>query len=526
MGIHLLLGWLLRGIYLAIGLGAAIWIFHWVRTEWRDAQERWPLRIALGMLVLAGVYAAGHARLLAQRESIEDGRVAYVRYGDPRLAELRRAEVRGWILDCSGTMEDALALYRARDGVVERAYPLGEAGANLIGGGADSGERDFTVERLFSDHLRQARGLSELGALHAAGTDLRLTVCSPLTARAWSLLRETGHPGAVMMQEVSTGAVVAYAATGGPDQPPLGLHQYSPPASVFKLALAALWWEHELPDTVLGCPSSIQVTPRATIRNSEVFSIPSVTAPTEMLVFSCNTTAVQMAGIARERLGEEPFIRAFQRYGFATYTDDAPGGFQADFWHTASEDWADRMSPRPARIRIGAETGPAEWAQIAIGQGPVDATVAHISRFLQAIGNDGVMLPPSIEWEMREEVIDDADDLGQRVMTAETARRLRATMLEVVDRGTGRRGGAVVESTGWDLGGKTGTAQVPRAPDNGWFAGLVHAPDGTPRYTVVVFLRGGGPGGRQPATIAGGMARAAAEYWATDSRTVDPEVDG
>ena len=32
-----------------------------------------------------------------------------------------------------------------------------------------------------------------------------------------------------------------------------------------------------------------------TIRNSEVFSIPEVSVPHEMLVFSCNTTAVQMA---------------------------------------------------------------------------------------------------------------------------------------------------------------------------------------------------------------------------------------
>ena len=523
---HILLGWLLRGIFLAIGVGAAIWIFHWVRTEWRTAQERWPLRIALGMLVLAAVYAAGHARLLAQRESIEEGRAAYALYGDPRLAELRRAEVRGWILDCSGTMEDALALYRAREGVVERAYPLGEGGANLIGGGADAGERDFTIERLFADHLRQPRGLGELGALHPAGTDLRLTVCSPLTSRAWSLLRETGLPGAVMMQEVGTGAVVAYAATGGPDQPPLGLHQYSPPASVFKLALAAIWWEHELPDTVLGCPPSIQVTPRATIRNSEVFSIPSVTAPTEMLVFSCNTTAVQMAGIARERLGEEPFLGAFERFGFETYTDDAPDGFQTGFWRTDSEPWADRMSPRPARVRVGPDTGPAEWAQIAIGQGPVDATVAHVSRFLQAIGNDGVMLPPTIEWEMREEVVEEGGDVGERVMRAETARRLRSAMLEVVDRGTGRRALPILEPTGWDLSGKTGTAQVPGARDNGWFAGLVHAPDGTPMYTVVVFLRGGGPGGRQPVTIAGGMASAAAEYQASDPRAAAAERDG
>lgn len=514
----ILLGWILRGIYIAVGAGAAVWILAWLRSEWRGASERWPLRIAIGMLVLAGVYAFAHARLLVQREAIEEGRMAYSRYGDPRLAELRRAEVRGWILDCSGSMDAALALYRARDGVVERHYPLGEGGANLIGGGEDAADRDFTVERLFASRLRQPRGLGELGELHPAGTDLRLTVCSPLTARAWALLRESGRPGAVMMQDVNTGAVVAYAATGGPAQAPLGFQEYSPPGSVFKLALAAIWWEHQLPDTTLGCPSTIRVTDRATIRNSEIFSIPTVSAPSEMLVFSCNTTAVQMAMIARARLGEEAFVRAFDTYGFEPYTDDAPGGFDEDFWRTGSDRWAERMSPRPSRVRIGSATGLAEWAQISIGQGPVDATVAHVSRFLQAIGNDGVMLPPTIEWESREEVVGEGRDAGTRVMAVETSRRLRSSMLEVVDRGTGRRAAPLVAPTGWDIGGKTGTAQVARAADNGWFAGLVHDPSGAPRYTVVVFLRGGGPGGRQPATIAGGMARAAAEYAAVDPR--------
>lgn len=508
----IVLNLILRAIYIAVGVGAAVWIVAWVRTNRAAATERWPLRIAVGMLVLALIYAAGHARLLLQRGSIEEGRTAYARYGDPRLAELRRAQVRGWILDCGGGLDDALALYRERDGEVERAYPLGQAGANLIGGDGDADERDFTVERLFASELREARGIGELGEIHPAGTDLRLTVCAPLTGRAWELLRESGRAGAVVMQEVGTGALVAYAATGGPGDPPLGLQTYSPPGSVFKLALAALWWEHEMPDTVLGCPSTIRVTSRATIRNSEVFSIPSVTAPTEMLVHSCNTTAVEMSMIARERLGEEAFIRAYARYGFTPYERDPPSAFETDFWHTDSEEWAERMGPRPARLRMGVETGPAEWAQIAIGQGPVDATVVHVSRFLQAIGNAGVMLPPTVEWEMREEVMEDADDLGRRVMSAGTARRLQAAMLEVVDRGTARRIGPAVEATGWDLGGKTGTAQVAGAPDNGWFAGLVYGSDGAPRYTVVVFLRGGGPGGGRPAQIAAGMTRAAAEH--------------
>ena len=179
-----ILTWILRGAFILVGLGAGVWIFRWLFNAWRHAEERWPLRIAIGMLLLALVYAGGHYRLLAQRERIEEGRRQYVEYGDPRRTELRRAEVRGWMYDCTGRPNKALAVYRARNGVVERTYPLGAAGANLVGGGPDADERDYTVERLFSERLREPVSLLEAGELHPVGTDMRLTICSDLTNQA------------------------------------------------------------------------------------------------------------------------------------------------------------------------------------------------------------------------------------------------------------------------------------------------------------------------------------------------------
>jgi len=497
-----LLGWVLRALFIALGAGAALLLARWLRDSWRGTGERWPVRIALGMLLLAGVYAAGHARLLTMRDDLEAGRSRYAYYGDPRLTEQRRAEVRGWILDCTDNPEQALALYRDRAGTIERTYPLGEGGANLIGGGEDDGERDFTVERLFADRLREPRNLMEMGALHPAGEDLRLTLCQDATARAWELLEETDHPGAVIVQDVETGAVVAYAATGGPEDAPVGIQQYSPPGSVWKLALSALWWEAGMPEMVLACPSEIRLSDRAVIENAGRFEIPRVEVPRGMLIPSCNTTAVEMALIMRERLGEQAFIDAYRRFGFEPYTEDAPEGFQTDFWATSSERWAERMSPPPARIRIGPETNRAEWGQLAIGQGPLDVTAIHISRFLQAIGNDGVMLKPTIEAEQAENQAE-----GVRVMSAETAARLQSVMLEIVDSGTARSVLSRLQGIQWDLGGKTGTAQIKGQPDNGWFGGLIFGPENEAQYSVTVFLEGGGPGGRQPAAIAAEMAR-------------------
>jgi membrane peptidoglycan carboxypeptidase len=498
-----ILNWLLRAIFVLLGVGAGAWVVRWLLDAWRGADERWPVRVALGMLVLSVLYGVGHVRLLAQRGAIEDGRQAYARYGDPRRTEERRAEVRGWMLDCTGDPAAALALYRREGASVQRAYPLGEAGANFVGGGAGADERDYTMERLFAPELRRPRSLSEAGQLHPAGTDLRFTLCSDLTAEAWRLLRATGRPGGVVIQDVETGAVVTYAASGGPNDPPLGIRRYAPPGSVFKLALAAVWWENGLPDsTPIPCPASIEITPRATISNSGGFSRGTVIGPAGMLVPSCNTSAVWMAQRMRDELGESAFIEAYRAFGFLPYTTEAPRDTTAEFWSTESGAWARRMSPSPSRIRIGSETGPAEWGQLSIGQGPVDVTLVGVSRFLQAIGNDGTMLPPTIEHERAERA-----ERGERVMSEETARRLQAAMLEVVRSGTARSVAPRVAGSGWALGGKTGTAQVAGARDDGWFAGLMHDGEGRPRYSVVVYLQGGGPGGAGPASIAAEMTR-------------------
>lgn len=493
----------LRAVYIALGAGATFWVVRWLRDAWRETEERWTVRIAAGMLVLAGVYTVAHARLLAQRATIEAGREAYAIFGDPRRTEMRRGEVRGWMLDCTGDDDNALAFYQERDGRIERVYSIGEAGANFIGGGNRAEERDFTIEALFGAELRRPANLLELGEIHPGGRDLDLTLCRNATRVAHERLQQSGRPGAVIVQDVRTGAVLVYAATGGPEDAPLGIKQYSPPGSVFKLALAAVWWEYDLPDDIsIPCPSSIRVTPRASISNSGGFDRGEVIGPEGMLVPSCNTSAVWMAWAARDQIGTEPFVEMYRDFGFLPYERTPPTDSIGEFWRTGSNAWTRRMTPSPSRIRISEATDSAEWAQLAIGQGPLDVTVAGVSRFIQAIGNDGVLLPPTVESRFAER-----PPRGERVMRPETAKKLQRAMLATVDHGTGTAARGPMGGTGWRIGGKTGTAQVAGQRDNGWFAGLIFDPRGEPRFSVVTFLEGGGPGGGQPTAISAAVAR-------------------
>lgn len=497
-----LIDWALRGILVLFGAGAVLGLLRWMASAWRERREKWAARLGVAMVLLAGVYAAGHARLLMSREELETGRMKYARFGDPRLAELNRAELRGWLLDCTGKDAEALARYGVRDGAVERVYALGEGGANLVGGGERAEDRDYTVERLFASRLREPVSWLETVELHPAGTDLQLTLCTGATRRAWQLLQQSGRDGAVVIQDVRTGALVSYAATGGPETAPLGIKRYAIPGSVFKLALSALWWDAGLGDVWLPCPSSIQVG-RRRIRNFESREYPTLESPRRMLVVSCNTAAVQMGLIARERLGEQAFVDAYRRFGFEPYTKEPPADTTRDFWNTENESWRKRMTPPPVRVRFSRPFNSHEWGLISLGQGPVDVTPIGVSRFMQAIGNGGVMHPVTLEAERLDEVGE-----GRRVMKEATARKLQRAMLEVVDTGTAVSTKPLLQGIGWDMGGKTGTADVQgqRTP-NGWFSGLIFGPDGRARYTVVVYLQQGGQGGRAPAAVAAQMTR-------------------
>jgi cell division protein FtsI/penicillin-binding protein 2 len=75
-------------------------------------------------------------------------------------------------------------------------------------------------------------------------------------------------------------------------------------------------------------------------------------------------------------------------------------------------------------------------------------------------------------------------------------------MKDTVARGTARGIAPKLAGTRWQLGGKTGTGpSEARSSYDGWFAGLIFE-NAKPRYTVAVYIDGGGPGGGEAAWIA------------------------
>lgn len=127
-------------------------------------------------------------------------------------------------------------------------------------------------------------------------------------------------------------------------------------------------------------------------------------------------------------------------------------------------------------LTLPADAEDATWGEtLSIGERNVTVTLPQLSAFLRTIA------------------------LSQ----SEAARRLRAAMLACVERGTARAIGT--RQHGFRLGGKTGTGPATARPYDGVFAGLIFV-GGEPRYTIVVYLDGKGPGGGAAASVAADLA--------------------
>ena len=259
---------------------------------------------------------------------------------------------------------------------------------------------------------------------------------TPAGHRALEAMRSAHLVAAAAAMDVGTGEVLASAASSPSD---LDVDTSVLPLSVAKLWLAASWWERA--------------------RAAEPISVH------EMIVHGRDDDGRRLAAALRRTVGPTSIVEDLRRWGATTILSDS----------TPDSVWNDALS---------------------IGEANVETDVLRVSRFLQAVGNDGVAEPGSV-----------------RRMRPETARRLQAAMLDAVSRGSGREIADSLSGTAWRIGGKTGTGPGSTPPGkeyDGWFAGLVADPAGRARFTVAAYVRRGGKGGGHAARICAALARSLA----------------
>ncbi|HEX2663594.1 MAG TPA: penicillin-binding transpeptidase domain-containing protein [Candidatus Acidoferrum sp.] len=178
----------------------------------------------------------------------------------------------------------------------------------------------------------------------------------------------------------------------------------------------------------------------------------------EMLISGCDSAGARMATILRQKLGAETVVRDLQRFGLG-------------------------------HLALRSDASDAGWeAVLTLGERNVPVTAREVSAFLRDIARDGAT-----------------------VMSADTARRLRNALDDVVGRGTATSIKDELAGTGWRIGGKTGTGPGDCGDRcDGWFASLASNRQQA-CYVILAYVRGKGLGSGVAAHAAAMIARHLAE---------------
>lgn len=249
------------------------------------------------------------------------------------------------------------------------------------------------------------------------------------------------------------------------------------PGSVNKIVTAAAAVEYGLttPDEVLQVPGGIQMS-GVTVRDAWEHGVAPYTS-TGVFGKSSNVGTLMLA----QRVGEDRFADMLEKFGLGQRTDvGLPGESAGDV---------------PSRDQWSGGT----FANLPIGQG-LSMTLLQMTGMYQAIANDGVRIPPRI---VRATIDADGNRTraehpeGIEVVSPKTAATVRDMFRSVTQRdpmGYQQGTGAAAGVEGYQVSGKTGTAQQVDpackcySNSNYWitFAGI--APADNPRFVIGIML--------------------------------------
>jgi cell division protein FtsI/penicillin-binding protein 2 len=288
--------------------------------------------------------------------------------------------------------------------------------------------------------------------------------------------------GSVIIMDPATGAIKAIASK--PDFDPNRYFEEEDlnvflnpatqiqfePGSVFKLITmaAALDSGKVAPSTYYEDEGVVHVD-GYNIRNSDLKAHGRKTM-TNVLELSLNTGAI----FAQQQTGKEVFEKYIKDFGFGF-----PTGIELE-----GERGGDLSNLENKKTDVN-------FATASFGQG-IAVTSLQIITAVSAIANNGKLMQPYIvdkfihsdgsETETEPEVV-------RQVISPQTANRLSAMMISVIKNGYGKQAGV----SGYNIAGKTGTAQIPSKEKRGYSDETIHSfigfgPVPDPRFVILIKL--------------------------------------
>jgi len=344
-----------------------------------------------------------------------------------------------------------------------RFYPQGEAAAHVLGYVNIDEEGQGGLELKYDDSVRgtpgrvviqtdaRRRDFHRVEEPPTPGANLVTTVDQNVQYVVEKELRaavERTHPVgmSIIAMDPRDGEILAMAnyPQFNPNETPRkgeerarlnrAVGQVFEPGSTFKIVTATAALEEHLTrlDEVIDCQMGAIYLFGHRIRDHKPFGLLTVKQIMQ------NSSDVGMIKLGM-RLGEARFANHIFKLGFGRQTGiDLPG----------EEVGLTKPASRWSKISVGA---------ISMGQ-EIGVTPLQILAVTSAVANGGILYKPYVVRRVEhpvEGLLSEAEPQGQRVMTPETAEKLREMLTAVVSDGTAK----AARLAGYTAAGKTGTAQ-------------------------------------------------------------------
>lgn len=347
--------------------------------------------------------------------------------------------------------------------------------------------------------VKDAAGNPILGVGYRVGSDkdveeplnLMLTIDYHIQNICEDILKQINTPSAVVVQEVSSGDILAMVSK--PDFEHNNISDYINSTngefnnrttmgynlgSVFKTVVTAAALEDGIPlNYAYYCDGGIKIGNNIIKCHTFETGGHGVIDLENAFPQSCNTYFIDLG----QQLGYKKIYNMAQKFGFGIKTGIEGQGIKE------SAGFMDENTPW---ISAG------ETANLSIGQGTFLATPLQVSRMMNTIANNGVMDKINIvDGLMNKEgvmVKSLRQEGSQQVLSPSVAAQLKHLLEKVVSEGTGKSAGKGLQ---FNAAGKTGSAETGAFEEGGrqivhsWFSGFYPAENA--KYTITVFVEDG-----------------------------------
>src|SRR5215218_3195044 len=346
------------------------------------------LRLVFVLLAL-GVFAS-HV-YWAQYAAESNERFQELSYKDLRNRRLAESTLRGWILDRTGSLDHALALYRrAPNGQIVREYPFDAETAQILGSDRGDAGLERALFGIQSQAAPEAIDLVRGGDIKQPGNlDVRLTIDSELQKEAVAQLR--GRHGAVVVLNPQTGELLAMYSNPSysmkdvqdaegwvrlnaddRDQPLVNraIRARYIPGSTFKTAVMLAAFNNGMQGSKFNCSAAgfyAERGAKAILDSGGTGEVHGNIGIDTALEVSCNQYFAQMA----IKLGPEKLAEALKQLGMTPVgsPQEALGsGRQPEIWNVSSPAVARALAPVEATVALYPRERPYDLGLIGFGQ--------------------------------------------------------------------------------------------------------------------------------------------------------------